>query len=238
MSLWNKLFGGDKSKPAPTAAAAPAVATAVAADPWDQVAWVEPDAHESGLRCLDCRAVAALPLDPSGLPEQAARFASLREDDGRALVHLRPEDSLSLPAALRLPVPSAETRDGTLFAAKTLEDKWDVFLFEGWLYFRRSWSGQLIYRATLRTEGTTAVIETVQAPGEAASSDAAFCVREVDYLVKSHLYGLPAPHPLPAELQGSDREIAEFSVQRHGRRALWATYGDTIAHDPWGTPRA
>ncbi len=235
MSLWSKLFGGGSTRRAEAepAAAAPA---AVAADPWDQVTWVEPDAHASGLRCLDCRVPAALPLDPATVPEQAERFALLREDDGRLLARARPEDALSLPASLQLPVPSAETRDGTLFAAKSLEDKWDVFLFEGWLYFRRSWSGQLIYRASLRTDGTRAFVETVQAPGEAASSDAAFCVREVDYLVKSHLYGLEVPHPLPAELQGSDRELAEFSVQRHGRRACWASYGDTTAHDPWASP--
>lgn len=232
MSLWKSLFGKSE-RPAPESA----VATAPVADPFDALTWIEADANPSGLRCLDCRAVAARPIDRESHPEQAARFATLRADDGRALAGLRPDEAVALPCALRMPVPSADTRDGALFASQALEDKWDVFLFSGWLYFRRSWSGQLIYRAALHTEGTVAHVDAIEAPGDAASEDPEYCVREADFLVKSLLYNLAVPHPISALMQASEREIAEFSFQRHGRRGLWATYGDTLAYDPWKAKR-
>ena len=106
MSLWKSLFGkADRPAPAPDAA----VATANPADPPAPLAWIEADANPSGLRCLDCRAVAAQTIDRQAHPEQAARFATLRSDDGRALASLRPDAAVALPCALRMPVPSADT---------------------------------------------------------------------------------------------------------------------------------
>lgn len=233
MSLWKKLFGGSEATPATAPEAPEAPATTLPGDPYELLAWIEADANPSGLRCLDCRAIAAQAIAPESVPEQAARFAALRAETGRSFAGARPEDAVPLAAALRMPVPSDETRDGPLFLATALEDKWDVFLREGWLYVRRSWSGQLIYRASLRTEGRFAHVDTVEAPGEAATGDPAFCLAELDFIVKSHLYRLAVPHPLPAELQGDERVLADFSFQRHGRHGLWATYGDTSAYDPW-----
>lgn len=234
MSLWKSLFGkSDRTNDSAVATAPAASAPPAPADPFASLTWIEADVNPAGLRCLDCRAVAARPVSPDAHAEQAARFAVLRGDDDRSIATLRPEGAVAIPAALRMPVGTTETRDGPLFVSKALEDKWDVFLYGGWMLFRRSWSGQLIYRTSLHTEADAAHIDVVEAPGEAATSDPDFCVREVDFLVKSLLYNLAVPHPLPQEMQADDRALAEFSYQRHGRRGLWATYGDTLAFDPW-----
>ena len=63
--------------------------------------------------------------------------------------------------------------------------------------------------------------------GAAVMGDAALAVREVDFLVKAHLYGRQTPHPLPRDLPEEKRVIALYSFSKHGRRACFATYEDT-----------
>ncbi|MEO5988311.1 MAG: hypothetical protein ABIU54_04290 [Candidatus Eisenbacteria bacterium] len=227
MNLLQKLFGRTDAPPEATTAPAPIPR---GEDPFERLEWLEADANPFGVRALDCQPMAnAMPAMQE--PAAAARFVELRGLDGARLRDQHPEEPTHIACALQWPFPRPAT-DGVLFRAEVMEDRWDVFLIEGWFYFVRSWSGQLVYRASVRFEPGRAIARVIEAPSEAVREDAAFCVREVDYLLKSHVLDAMVPHPLPAAMPNNPKQIALFSFSRHGRRGCFATFGDATAFDP------
>ena len=107
-----------------------------------------------------------------------------------------------------------------------MEDKWDIYLFDGVLYFARSWTGDLSYCAESHFDTNTMQISSVVAAGNRDSKSAP---RVVDYLIKSHIFGRDVPHPLPADLPKVANQIAAYSFSMFGRRCSFGTYADTIA---------
>jgi hypothetical protein len=108
-----------------------------------------------------------------------------------------------------------------------MEDKWDIYLYNGYLFFARSWTGDLIFRAKISFTSTQANITSVDADAEVASRNPDYIVQQVDFLVKSHLYKREVPHPLPADLPNEVQPIALYSFGQYGRWASFATYEDT-----------
>ena len=227
MNLLHKLFGSRSEPEAP--AETPSVPRG-GDDPFARLEWLAADANPFGVRVLDCQPmVNGMPAIQE--PAAAARFAELRSLDGTSLREQHPEDPILIACALQLPF-ARPASEGVVFRAEVMEDRWDLFLIEGWLYFVRSWSGQLVYRASVRFEPGRAFVRAIEAPGEAAHEDPAFCVREVDYLIKSHALEAMVPHPLPAGLPSDPKQIALFSFSRHGRRGCLATYEDATEFNP------
>ena len=69
------------------------------------------------------------------------------------------------------------------------------------------------------------------APPVGADTRPPFAVKQVDFLVKSHVLDRWCPHPIPPGL-GTDAEaIAQDAWLTHGRRGLFATDADTTAID-------
>ena len=92
-----------------------------------------------------------------------------------------------------------------------MDDKWDIYRYDGHLYFARSWTGELEYRATIVFATDGAKVIAVTARREMFESDSLYLIAVVDYLIRSHLYGLPMPHPLPKSLGRDPRQLALFS---------------------------
>ncbi len=227
MKLLDKLFG--RASAAAEADRTPCSPEA-GDDPFARLEWLAADANPFGVRALDCQPLAS-GMPAMQEPAAAARFAEVRGLETAALRERHPEDATLITCALQWSFPRPAS-DGVLFRAEVMEDRWDVFLIEGWLYFVRSWSGQLVYRASVRFEPGRAHARVIEAPNEAVREDAAFCVREVDYLLKSHVLDAMVPHPIPAALPDDPKQIALFSFSRHGRRGCFATYADATAFDP------
>ena len=125
-----------------------------------------------------------------------------------------------------LPVPGG-SRDGPLFVARQMEDKWDVYLYDGHLYFARSWTGDLVYRAAVEFRGDEAVVTGVEVGRARAGDDPGLAVRAVDFLLKSHVHGREAPHPLPRGLPEDTRALAVYSFGEYGRWAWYGSFEDT-----------
>jgi len=105
-----------------------------------------------------------------------------------------------------------------------MEDKWDVFLFDGVLYFTRSWTGDVAYRARVTFGDSLAVITEILSERETGASEDP--LGAVDYLVKSHVYGLVAPHPLPRTDPTHTADLALWSYSCYGRRGICGTMED------------
>ena len=114
--------------------------------------------------------------------------------------------------------------DGPLFKSEQMEDKWDIYLFNDVLYFARSWTGDLLFCASTRFDSGWMHLTGIVADGGQAPE---FALRVVDYLVKSHILGRDALHPLPPELSKVAGDIAAYSFSMFGRRCSFGTYADT-----------
>jgi hypothetical protein len=179
-------------------------------DVFSEVAWLEPDQNPFGLRVLDCRPFSTTTISTTKDPNIAASFNRLRGSTVEEHRGQHPADSLTASCELSYPF-SGESRDGPLFVAQQMEDKWDIYLHDGHLYFARSWTGELAFRATVEFRQKEAVITEVEASRTKVTDDPTLAVRMVDFLMKTHLYRKEAPHPLPQGLSEDRRMLVLHS---------------------------
>ncbi len=195
-------------------------------DPFADVRWIPAAENPYGVDLIDCRSITQSWISTSGDPEIAQRYVSLRESSGEQHRQHRVENGRAVACDLRYP-HRGETRDGPLFLSGVMEEKWDIFLYDGFLYFARSWNGDLMFRATIVFGDGEARVTEVEAPEDLIEPDPSYVLSYVDYLIRSHLLGLPLPHPLPREVPNDPRALALFSLSHFGRFALYGTYADT-----------
>ncbi len=188
------------------------------------VRWLEPAESPFGIRVLDCRSLTQTVTAVTQDQAVAESYCRLRGSQGLECRGQVPEGADPIPCDLRYAYAGA-AKDGPLFKAQQMEVKWDIYLHEGFLYFCRSWTGELVFRAGLAITGREAAVSGVEAT--TTPEDPSLPVREVDFLIKSHIFGQEAPHPLPASLRPDPREIALYSFSRYGRRALYGSFEDT-----------
>jgi hypothetical protein len=196
-----------------------------ATDPMIQVHWTPAAENPFGVDVLDCAGFAQSMVSVTSSAEIARRFSQLRAATGDHCRGKEPSNSVTRPCHLEY--PSEAHPNGPIFLAERMEDKWDIFLFDGDLYFCRSWTGDLVYRASVSFEESKAVVTQVRGQRDEGSSEDPVSV--VDFLIKSHVYGLVAPHPLPHLSQADVGDLARWSFARYGRRGLFGTNKD-ITH--------
>ncbi len=195
-------------------------------DTFSQLAWLEADQNPFHLRVLDIRPFSTTMISTTSDPAIAARFNQLRGATGEEHRGHSPEDALVAPCHLTYPF-NGESRDGPLFVARQMEDKWDISLYDGHLYFARSWTGELVLRAAIDFKEKEAVITEVEASRKNVTGDPAVAVRVVDFLMKTHLYRKEAPHPLPPGLPEDKKTLALYSFSQFGRWAFYGSFEDT-----------
>lgn len=196
-----------------------------AEDEFSELRWIEAADNPFGIRVLDCRPVALRWISTTSDPAVAQRFLELRASLGTEHVGQVPNDAVHAECDLSYPA-DGRSADGPLFIAEEMEDKWNIYLHAGCLYFARSWTGALAARARLTLAGSAARIDSVDVDGSTAG-DPELAIRHVDYLVKSHLYNKLSPHPLPQTMEPIERDIALYSFSLYGRRGQFASYEDT-----------
>jgi hypothetical protein len=192
----------------------------------DALRWLEPQQSAWGLRILDCRPLTLTSTSITRYPRIAESFANLRKSDGSQHKGLSPANASRLDCDLHFPF-NGESYDGPLFLADVMEDKWDIYLYDGFLYFARSWSGDLRLRAKIDFEDPDARIPWVEAELRGDYGDPIFVISTVDFLMKSHLYRRELPHPIPEGFSDNPETIAAFSMNIFGRWASFARLGDT-----------
>jgi hypothetical protein len=176
-------------------------------DIFSGLTWLGPDESPFRLRVLDCRPFSTAMISTTKDPNIAARFNQLRCSSGEEHRGRHPENAVVARCDLSYPFDE-ESKDGPLFVARQMEEKWDIYLYDGHLYFSRSWTGDLVYRATVEFREGKAVITAVEAGRAKGANDPGLAVRAVDSLMKTHLYRTEAPHPLPRDYPDDKRAIA------------------------------
>jgi hypothetical protein len=204
-------------------------------DPFSEVHWIPAGDSPFGVEVLDCRSLALKTFSVAQDQKIAERYTHLRFSTGVEYRGRTPEDSKTCACDLRYALKE-QPRDGPVFKSEVMEDKWDIYLYEGHLYFTRSWTADLAYKAAIAFRNDEVNVLSVEARGDLVEGDPSYSVAVVDYLIRSHLYGLPVPHPLPKSVRQEDaRWLATYSVVHYGRHALYGTFADTL-HLPALTP--
>jgi hypothetical protein len=191
-------------------------------DPLESVHWTPAAENPFGVDVLDCAGFAQSMVSVTSSAEIAMRFTQLRSAKGEHCQGKEPGNTVTRRCHLEYPFETH--RDGPVFLAEQMEDKWDIFLFDGDLYFARSWTGDLVYRASVSFEQSNAVVTQVRGQRDEGAAEDPVAV--VDFLIKSHVYGLVAAHPLPNMPQTDARDLAHWSFARYGRRGLFGTNSD------------
>jgi hypothetical protein len=221
MAFWSR-----KKPPAPPPPPSPSSHAPARVDPHAEVRWVPAASNPFGVEILDCRPFIRSAV--AGIDDKHAdSFARLRSSKGAEHRNAPPEQAAICPCDLRYG-HSGAVEDGPLFKAESMEDKWDIYLYDNYLYFARSSTGTLEYRARIHFDGREAHVIAVEARRELVHGDPGYAVAAVDFLIRSHLYGQPIPHPLPRSVGSDDpRQLAKLSYSLYGRKGLYGTFADT-----------
>jgi len=193
------------------------------------VKWVSEQDSPFGIEVLDCRPVATTMVSTTTDPNIAETFARLRSSRGEQHRERLPENAWRMSCDLTYP-HVGEHKDGPIFIAPDMDHKWDIYLHDGHLFFSRSWTGELVFVAGIELEPPTARLASITSDADLWENDSTYVTAVVDYLVKSHLYKVVVPHPLPRDMsKGTAGQLALLSFSQYGRLGLYGTFGETTA---------
>ncbi len=188
--------------------------------------WLEAYQNPFGIRVLDCRSFSRSAL--CFVPDKhiAEHFLELRNSRGEIHRHQLPKNTLHIKCNLRYPFEE-KIPDGPVFVAKVMQDRWDIYLYEDFLYFTNSWSGELLIRAKINFKDNEFIVSIIDIRSDFVNRDKTLAIRQADYLIKSHLFRREVPNPLPKNLPNNPEQIALYSFSLYGRMGSYATYEDT-----------
>jgi hypothetical protein len=186
---------------------------------FERLVWLEPHENQFGVRVLDCRPITERFLSTSQDADSIRFFGSPEARTGEQFRGQHPEAAVRVACELAYPLASP-LAVGPVFLAGAMEEKWNIYHFDGVLYFARSWTGHLQYTAALAPSSSELRVVEVEAwPGN-LPGDGSMAIRQVDFLIRSHMLGQVVPHPVPP--LPSKKGIALWSFSQYGNRGLYA----------------
>ncbi|MCE5230214.1 hypothetical protein LLG95_11525 [bacterium] len=193
----------------------------------DNLKWLEPEENDYGVRILDCREVTTKLISTTTDKTIALKFTSSGQYGGAEYIGEEPKNPQPVPGELKYPYASEAPADGPIYLAQEMEDKWNIFLQEGFLYFTRSWTGDLMIKAAARFEDGFFHVSSIRADPRIIEGDPIYALCVVDYLIKIFPYRVMVPAPIPTHI--TDRsKIALWLFSTYGRCAHYGTYADTL----------
>ena len=155
--------------------------------------------------------------------EIAEKYTELRSSLGKELIGFDTSNFKKTHANLEY-LHSGEQLEGVAFKADSMDCKWDIYAYDNYLFFSRSWDGKLIYKASYTITSDKILISEILFNDSYSDDEAK---NDVHFLIKSHATGQVFPHTIPKELT-SDSEIAQWSFVKFGNRAYYACYDNII----------
>ena len=191
-----------------------------------QIRWLEPNENPFGVRMLDCRSYALGRVSTTGSPQVAMTYGKLRGSFGEEYRGKLPNEPRSVVCSFNVPL-DRPAEHGPLFKSREMEEKWDIYFYDGYLYFTRSWTGELIHRAAAQAHERNVQVTCIESHLNEETDE--YIAQEVDFLIKSHVVGFASVHPLPpSRSAASPEELAAFSYAKYGRRGLYGTFANTL----------
>lgn len=234
MKWFERIFSKSAGKPSQPEPRAKAEKNGPAGTPPNPV-WMEAQetGNPFGVPIVNCLSTAYGWIAMTSSEDIARRYVELRSSDGKQHIGAMPHDPMSFRPSTRLAYPfDGQSKDGPLFVASCMEEKWDAYLYDSKLYFSRSWTGDLSVRLDVRMGDGEVSIEQAHVARDLAAGDFVFATRLADFFVKTYIYRWRVPHPLPHGFSSAPMEVARFSFGLFGQQGFAATFEETLGFRP------
>jgi len=107
-----------------------------------------------------------------------------------------------------------------------MEDKWDIYAWNDIIYFVRSWSSAVNYKAFITNNNDSFTVNKIQFASLSLTDDeSSIAINNVHFLISTLLLNKVLPHKVPQFLSKNE-EIAQYSFSAFGRNCWYATYDD------------
>jgi len=179
------------------------------------------DQNPFNKRILDIRPFTQTIISTTSDPSVVATFNELRSSTGTKYVGQKMPGARTTQTTLSYPHNGAPL-NGIVFKSDSMDCKWDIYAYDNCFYFVRSWTGELIYKASIIITADKISITTIEDGGKEEIIDV---INNVHFLIVSHATGWAHPHKIPAALI-NEKEIAHYSFNLFGNRACYACYED------------
>ena len=177
-------------------------------------------------RVLDIRSLTQTMLSFTSDKSVAELFNKQRHSIGEELINIQVPGLKIIETRLEYP-HNGSKMEGAGFKAKCMEDKWDIYFWNGIMYLTRSWTGEVVYKAHTTVSDTNFLITKIEySENEYTETDSSLVIDNVHFIVMSHAFGRPFPHRVPKTLI-AEKDIALYSFNQFGHNCWYATY-DTI----------
>ncbi|MHA2276168.1 MAG: hypothetical protein ACXAC2_10390 [Candidatus Kariarchaeaceae archaeon] len=194
--------------------------------------WIEADDpnNKFGIRFIDCRPITQTFTTTTESMEIADSYVRLRSSSGIEYQEEDINDYTKLNISLIYPLKNYE--EGALYKSPKMEYKWDIYLYNDVIIFTRSWGGQLVYMVPITLQNDELHISEVHATPGNAKLGLDYVMKEIDFLIKSHLFNITVPHPIAPHLKEEDDEIIALSAFANwGRLGSFGSFEDTSKLD-------
>jgi hypothetical protein len=172
-------------------------------------------------RILDIRSFTHSKIATTSKKEIAEKYNTLRTSTGEEHIGITIPNSKTIHSNLSYP-HNGESLRGVAFKADSMDCKWDIYVYDNYFYFTRSWTGELVYKAFYQISSNAIHIQQIEHSDSISSGEA---INNVHFLIMSHAMGKPFPHSIPESIF-DEKQIAIYSFSQFGNRACYATYED------------
>ncbi|WP_426669404.1 hypothetical protein ACPPVU_24720 [Mucilaginibacter sp. McL0603] len=176
-------------------------------------------------RILDIRSFTQQMTSTTQNRNVAELFLKNRAGIGQEYIGFRFKNCISIDTEL-IYRHNGEKVEGSGYKAKVMEDKWDIYAWNDIIYFVRSWTGDVGYKAFITYNHQSFTVYKIEFEGQnAAQSEQSLVINNIHFLLSTLAFKAVQPHKIPGHLI-THEEIAAYSFALFGRNCWYATYDD------------
>lgn len=188
--------------------------------------WLSADQSPTGRRVLDCRAAAMSVQLVLPETDAADQFCAMVSSDGSELAGTTPSESWLVDVDWTFDRDEADELESGMFP-QVSEDMWRIDCIGSRIYFRRSWTGNLVLMCNFtRVPTDTARITRLWISGKKpfGAQSPEYMVAYVRHVIDTHLLNVATPFPIPPDFPDDKQKIAALVIYSMGRRGWLAEY--------------
>lgn|GEM_PF-6578642 len=196
--------------------------------------WIKAEDSPFGVEVLDLRGTFVVKVSYilRGLDDIENNPSS--EETLRKVRKMHPEPYLSFKVICNLSYPVSSRNvisDGLLCKPLETGQEWCIFSAGQDMIFYSVDRRNVMYRARYRLENDTLRIRFIEANMLVCHLMPSLAIANLDFIIKSSLFGKVVPHPIPSFIPREIDRIISYTRFAFDSRAVFATYEDTLSID-------
>ena len=153
----------------------------------------------------------------------AENYSKSRGSNGEEFIGTEPDHSIGIQCDIKYP-HNGEKLEGVVFKSPQMEVKWDIYAYDEWFYFVRSWTSDLIYKVRYQNSDGALKLNKIFTPKELAPE----AEQVVHSIMLTHALGRVWPFHVPAHIDPREgKKIAMDMFSNFGSKATLVTSGNT-----------